>query len=173
MEHFLQPQLLAEVGDSSTTTTAPPNAMVMTEDMTIASETSLSNEHHHQQQEEMSSRIPLNPAMASSSPSPTSSSVRHPLHIHHHQRQPTSFHEKQLGDDSRGRSNLHHATLAGNVANMSRHVADDTPCCSNFGQMGPCRRHYFFDVVAVCVGSSRHLLDFLEFICRNISLSGR
>ncbi len=39
--------------------------------------------------------------------------------------------------------------LAGNVANMSRHVADDTPCRSNFGQMGPCRRHYFFDVVAV------------------------
>ena len=58
--------------------------------------------------------------------------------------------------------------LAGNVADILRHVADDTPCCSNFGQMGPCRRHYFFDVVAVCVGSSRHLLDFSEFVCRNI-----
>jgi hypothetical protein len=44
------------------------------------------------------------------------------------------------------------AALAGNVADMSRHVADDTLCCSNFGQMGPCRRHIFFDVVAVCVG---------------------
>ena len=59
-------------------------------------------------------------------------------------------------------------TLAGNVADMSRHVADDTPCRSNFGQMGPCRRHNFFDVVGVCVGSSRHLLDFSEFVCRNI-----
>jgi len=29
-------------------------------------------------------------------------------------------------------------TLAGNVADMSRHVADDTLCRSNFGQMGPC-----------------------------------
>jgi hypothetical protein len=58
--------------------------------------------------------------------------------------------------------------LAGNVADMSRHVADDTQCCSNFGQMGPCRRHYFFNVVAVCVGSSRHFLDFSEFVCRNI-----
>ena len=58
--------------------------------------------------------------------------------------------------------------LAGNVADMSRHVADDTPCRSNFGQMGPCRRHNFFDVVGVCVGSSRHLLDFSEFVCRNI-----
>ena len=43
-------------------------------------------------------------------------------------------------------------SLAGNVADMSRHVADDTLCRSNFGQMGPCRRHNFFDVVAVCVG---------------------
>ena len=51
---------------------------------------------------------------------------------------------------------------------MSRHVADDTPCRSNFGQMGPCRRHNFFDVVGVCVGSSQHLLDFSEFVCRNI-----
>jgi len=58
--------------------------------------------------------------------------------------------------------------LAGNVADMSRHVADDTPCRSNFGQMGPCRRHNFFGVVAICVGSSRHLLDFSEFVCRNI-----
>ena len=42
--------------------------------------------------------------------------------------------------------------LAGNVADMSRHVANDTPWRSNLGQMGPCRRHNFFDVVAVCVG---------------------
>jgi hypothetical protein len=45
-----------------------------------------------------------------------------------------------------------YGSLAGNVADMSRHVADDTLCRSNFGQMGPCRRHNFFDVVAVCVG---------------------
>ena len=31
--------------------------------------------------------------------------------------------------------------LAGNVADMSRHVGDDTTCRSNFGPMGPCRRH--------------------------------
>jgi hypothetical protein len=31
--------------------------------------------------------------------------------------------------------------LAGNVADMSRHVGDDTTCRSNFGHMGPCRRH--------------------------------
>ena len=31
--------------------------------------------------------------------------------------------------------------LAGNVADMSRHVGDDTTCRSNFGQMGLCRRH--------------------------------
>ena len=31
--------------------------------------------------------------------------------------------------------------LAGNVADMSRHVGDDTTCRSNFGQMGPCCRH--------------------------------
>jgi hypothetical protein len=31
--------------------------------------------------------------------------------------------------------------LAGNVADMSRHVSDDTMCRSNFGQMGPCCRH--------------------------------
>jgi hypothetical protein len=31
--------------------------------------------------------------------------------------------------------------LAGNVADMSRHVGDDTMCRSNFGQMGPCRQH--------------------------------
>jgi hypothetical protein len=60
--------------------------------------------------------------------------------------------------------------LAGNVADMLRHVADDTLCRSNFGQMGPCRRHNFFDVVAVCVGYSRHLLDFSEFVYRNILL---
>ncbi len=51
-------------------------------------------------------------------------------------------------------------SLAGNVADMSRHVADDTSCRSNFGQMGPCRQHFFWDVVAVCVGLSRHLPDF-------------
>jgi len=39
-------------------------------------------------------------------------------------------------------TNVNHP-LAGNVADMSRHVADDTPCRSNFGQMGPCRRHNF------------------------------
>jgi hypothetical protein len=33
------------------------------------------------------------------------------------------------------------ASLAGNVADMSRHVRGDTTCRSNFGQMGPCRRH--------------------------------
>jgi len=44
------------------------------------------------------------------------------------------------------------AALAGNVFDISRHVTDDTLCRSNFGQMGPCRRHNFFDVVAVCVG---------------------
>ena len=58
--------------------------------------------------------------------------------------------------------------LAENVADMSRHVTDDTPCCSNFGQMGPCRRHNFFDVVAVCVGLSRHLPEFPKCVCRNI-----
>ena len=50
--------------------------------------------------------------------------------------------------------------LAGNVADMSRHVGDDTTCRSNFGQMGPCRQHKIEDVVAVCVGLSRHLPDF-------------
>ena len=60
------------------------------------------------------------------------------------------------------------AALAGNVADMPPHVADNTPCHSNFGRMGPCCRHYFFDVMAVCVGLSRHLLDFSEFVCRNI-----
>jgi hypothetical protein len=33
------------------------------------------------------------------------------------------------------------ASLAGNVADMSRHVGNDTTCRSNFGQMGPCCRH--------------------------------
>ena len=74
-------------------------------------ETSAPDEHHQQQQEEMSSRIPLDPALASSSPLLSSSSVRHPLHIHH-RRQPTGFHEKQLGDDSRGRSDLNHETTS-------------------------------------------------------------
>ena len=32
-------------------------------------------------------------------------------------------------------------SLAGNVADMSRHVGDDTTCRSNCGPMGPCRRH--------------------------------
>jgi hypothetical protein len=58
--------------------------------------------------------------------------------------------------------------LGGNVADMSRHVGDDTTCRSNFGQMGPCRRHKIEDVVAVCVGSSRHLPDFPKCVCRNI-----
>jgi hypothetical protein len=33
------------------------------------------------------------------------------------------------------------ADLAGNVADMSRHVGDDTTCRSNFGPMSPCCRH--------------------------------
>jgi hypothetical protein len=33
-------------------------------------------------------------------------------------------------------------------------------CRSNFGQIGPCRRHNIEDDVAVCVGLSRHLPDF-------------
>ena len=49
-------------------------------------------------------------------------------------------------------------SLAGNVADMSRHVSNDTMCRSNFGQMGPCRRHKIEDFVAVCVGSSQHYL---------------
>ena len=52
---------------------------------------------------------------------------------------------------------LGRAGLGGNVADMSRHVGDDTTCRSNFGQMGPCRRHKIEDVVAVCVSLSRHL----------------
>ena len=51
---------------------------------------------------------------------------------------------------------------------MSRHVGQDTTCRSNFGQMGPCRRHKIEDVVAVCVGPSRHLPDFPKCVCRNI-----
>ena len=62
--------------------------------------------------------------------------------------------------------------LGGNVADMSRHVSDDTTCRSNFGQMGPCRRHKIEDVVAVCVGSSRHLPDFPKCECRNILWCG-
>jgi len=34
--------------------------------------------------------------------------------------------------------------------------------------MGPCRRHDIEDVVAVCVGLSRHLPDFPKCVCRNI-----
>ena len=52
-----------------------------------------------------------------------------------------------------------------------RHVAKcrhDMTCRSNFGQMGPCRRHKIEDVVAVCVGLSRHLTDFPKCVCRNI-----
>ena len=44
-----------------------------------------------------------------------------------------------------------------------RHVAtcrQDMACRSNFGQIGPCRRHNIEDDVAVCVGLSRHLPDF-------------
>jgi hypothetical protein len=44
----------------------------------------------------------------------------------------------------------------------------DMICRSNFGQMGPCRRHYFFDVVAVCDSLSRHLPDFPNCVCRYI-----
>ncbi len=61
-----------------------------------------------------------------------------------------------------------HTCLGGNVTDMSQHVGDDTTCRSNFGQMGPCRQHYFFDVVTVCVGLSRHILDFPKCVCRNI-----
>jgi hypothetical protein len=52
-----------------------------------------------------------------------------------------------------------------------RHVAacrHDMTCRSNFGQMGPCRRHDIEDVLAVCVGLSRHLPDFPICVCRNI-----
>jgi hypothetical protein len=56
------------------------------------------------------------------------------------------------------------SNLAGNVADMS--VGDDTTCRSNFGQMGPCRRHKIEFVVAVCVGLSRHLPDFPKCVCR-------
>jgi len=48
------------------------------------------------------------------------------------------------------------------------HVGDDTTCRSNFGQMGPYRRHKIEDVVAVCVGLSQHLPDFPKCVCRNI-----
>jgi hypothetical protein len=34
--------------------------------------------------------------------------------------------------------------------------------------MGPCHRHKIEDVVAVCVGLSRHLPNFPKFVCRNI-----
>jgi hypothetical protein len=44
--------------------------------------------------------------------------------------------------------------LAGNVADMLRHVT----CRSNFGQMGPCRRHKIEDVVSVCVGLRANIL---------------
>ena len=52
-----------------------------------------------------------------------------------------------------------------------QHVATcrhDMTFRSNFGQMGPCRRHDIEDVVAVCVGLSRHLPDFPKCVCRNI-----
>jgi hypothetical protein len=51
---------------------------------------------------------------------------------------------------------------------MLRHVGQDTMCRSNFGQTGPCPRHKIEDVMAVCVGSSRHLLDFPMCVCRNL-----
>jgi len=66
------------------------------------------------------------------------------------------------------KSNVTQKNFAGNVADMSRHVGDDTTCRSNFGQMGPCRQHKIEYVVAVCVSSSRHLPDFLKCVCRNI-----
>jgi hypothetical protein len=64
----------------------------------------------------------------------------------------------KVGGEERQKS----ADLGGNVADMSRH------CRSNFGQMGPCRRHKIEDVVAVCVGSSRHFPNFPKCVCRNI-----
>jgi hypothetical protein len=33
------------------------------------------------------------------------------------------------------------ACIVGNVADMSATCSPDTRCCSNSGQMGPCRRH--------------------------------
>ena len=50
----------------------------------------------------------------------------------------SKVHRKRDLDDALSFGN--HNGLAGNVADMSRHVGDDTTCCSNFGQMGPCRR---------------------------------
>ena len=40
--------------------------------------------------------------------------------------------------------------LAGNVADMLGTRRPDTRCCSNFGQMGPCRRHKNDDV-GICL----------------------
>ena len=51
---------------------------------------------------------------------------------------------------------------------VAAHCRHDMTCRSNFGQMGPCRRHEVEDVVAVCVGLSRHLPNFPKCVCRNI-----
>jgi hypothetical protein len=48
------------------------------------------------------------------------------------------------------------AILAANVTNMSATCCKDTRFCSNFGQMGRCRRHKIEDVGTFCVGLSRH-----------------
>jgi hypothetical protein len=60
---------------------------------------------------------------------------------------------------------LEHAVIAavGLRWKCRRHVATcrhDMTCRSNYGQMGPCHQHDIEDVVAVCVGLSRHLPDF-------------
>ncbi len=47
---------------------------------------------------------------------------------------------EEYGDEGGGGAAVS-TDLAGNVANISRHVGNDTTCRSNFGQMGPCRRH--------------------------------
>ena len=51
---------------------------------------------------------------------------------------------------------------------MSWRVGTTRRCCSNFGQMGPCHRHRIEDVVAVCVGFSRHFSNFWKCVSRNI-----
>jgi hypothetical protein len=54
--------------------------------------------------------------------------------------------------------------LAGKVADMSRHVADDTPCRSNFGQMGPCRRHYSYVEIYYGMGVHMHIYSQRSFL---------
>jgi len=106
------------------------------------------------------------PSAYSTATSPSCLLHSHPLHYHiisggtHH---PVPIRQVSVWEYAN-----HLRRLAGNVADMSRHVGDDTMCRSNFGQMGPCCRHKIEDVVAVCVGSSRHLPDFPKCVCRNI-----